>query len=222
MATLFENGSICTRKETDDPLPGREDMATTEPAMSLVFKHDGYVVSVTVSHDHNLVTLRHPDGKTEVHTLETQAETTSTTLTKQQDSGSQAPIGQTATTKLVTAVTQEHVDMVIGTIAPEVNNARQWYAVYRVLVDKHFIDKGDFGRFVSMVRNKVPNHKHLPDEKAMSFMATGSFTKPVRLWDADNAPVRGKRFFAYQALARRTNELYKKYAPPRPENQDDG
>ena len=48
----------------------------------------------------------------------------------------------------------------------------------------------------------MPNHPHLPVGSELIRLATGSFRKPVALWDRNDAPVRGKRFEAYLRIAR--------------------
>ena len=48
---------------------------------------------------------------------------------------------------------------------------------------------------------------YLPTRLELHRMATLSFTKPVALWRADNAPVQGKRFVAYLNIAREMRDL---------------
>ena len=57
------------------------------------------------------------------------------------------------------------------------------------------------------VKEDVPGHASLPDAKDLPRVAVDSFSKPVRKWDAHNAPVSGKRFRDYCEIARRVDEL---------------
>ena len=53
----------------------------------------------------------------------------------------------------------------------------------------------------------VPEHKPLPTIVEMQRLAVQSFSKPVAMWRADNAPVKGKRFKDYLHIAQRTKAL---------------
>ena len=90
----------------------------------------------------------------------------------------------------------------IRQIVPMVENGRQWYAVYRALCDRKAVETDDFYGFAALVARIVPDHPHLPVGSELIRLATGSFRKPVALWDRNDAPVRGKRFEAYLRIAR--------------------
>ena len=101
----------------------------------------------------------------------------------------------------------EKVDWVIKEIADEVKQGRQWYAVYRPLVEKEVVDEGDYIAFCNLVNKAVPQHEHLPVADELQRMAVQSFRKPVRLWKPKDAPVQGKRFTDYQQIGLETLEL---------------
>ena len=65
---------------------------------------------------------------------------------------------------------------------------------------------GDFQGFCQRVKSVVPEHRHLPAYEELQRMNVQSFARSVRLWDAQNAPVKGKRFDDYLALAQKTRQ----------------
>jgi hypothetical protein len=99
------------------------------------------------------------------------------------------------------AITPQQVSEAIAAVAPMIVTGRQWYAVYRPLVDLRKVDKGDYEGFCQLVRSIVPDHAHLPTAQEMQRMAVQSFDKPVPLWNERNAPVTGKRFKSYLSIA---------------------
>lgn len=104
-------------------------------------------------------------------------------------------------------VTRQQVEAMIGGLAKQIKAGRQWYAVFRPLVDVTFLTAKDYDEFVGMVRKVVPDHEHLPKRLELQRMAVGSFTKPVKKWREDNAPVRGTRFYNYKAIAMHTFDV---------------
>ena len=102
--------------------------------------------------------------------------------------------------------TRQEVSDAIQVVAPLINEKRKWYAVYRVLVDRDVLSENAYDTFVQWVEDDVPAHACLPDAKDLPRMAYASFSKPVKRWDAQNAPVSGKRFRDYCEIARRMEE----------------
>ena len=102
--------------------------------------------------------------------------------------------------------TRQEVSDAIQVVAPLINEKRKWYAVYRVLVDRGVLPENAYDTFVQWVEDDVPAHTCLPDAKDLPRMAYASFSKPVKRWDAQNAPVSGKRFRDYCEIARRMEE----------------
>ena len=106
-----------------------------------------------------------------------------------------------------TVPTRQQVSDAIQAVAPLVNEKRKWFAVYRVLVDRDVLHEQAYDTFVQWVKEDVPGHASLPDAKDLPRVSVDSFSKPVRKWDAHNAPVSGKRFRDYCEIARRVDEL---------------
>ena len=98
-------------------------------------------------------------------------------------------------------VTADRVEEVIREIAGQITVARQWYAVYRPLVDCKVLSEGGFLDFTEWVKRIVPNHLYLPKAVEMQRMCDKSFRNAVVLWDRSNAPVQGKRFDDYRRIA---------------------
>lgn len=108
---------------------------------------------------------------------------------------------------VVKKLSVEDVDQCIIKIGPQVKHARQWYAVQRKMVDREVAKEGDFLTFCTRVARLLPEHEHLPVAKELSRMAVQSFAKPVSMWDANNAPVRGNRYFDYLQIAMSMDKL---------------
>lgn len=102
---------------------------------------------------------------------------------------------------------QRKVEQAVRQIAPMVDNARQWYAVYRALSDRRVLTAGDYQGMVEMVGRLLPDHPHQPVASELGRLAVQSFRKPVGLWERTDAPVKGKRFDDYLRIARRMLEL---------------
>lgn len=109
--------------------------------------------------------------------------------------------------KKLVAIPEEMVQTTLREIAEEIEVARQWFAVYRAMVDLSVIEAGNFKGFSEMVREAVPQHAHLPVMDDLQRMDVESFSKPVALWDEKNAPVQGKRFRRYVEIAQQTEKL---------------
>jgi hypothetical protein len=99
------------------------------------------------------------------------------------------------------------VDSVIVEVGAQVKHARQWYAVYRALLDSQQADEGSLTPFCEHVAQLLPDHGHLPTARELQRMAVQSFAKPVALWNPTNAPVSGVRFTDYLRIAHLTAEL---------------
>lgn len=61
--------------------------------------------------------------------------------------------------------------------------------------------------FCNRVARLLPEHEHLPVAKELSRMAVQSFAKPVSMWDINNAPVKGTRFYDYMQIAKNMDKL---------------
>ena len=107
----------------------------------------------------------------------------------------------------VKKLSPEAVDQCICKIGEQVKHARQWYAVQRKMVDREVAEEGDMVNFCERVARLLPHHEHLPVAKELSRMAVQSFSKPVAMWDINNAPVRGTRFYDYLQIALNMDKL---------------
>jgi hypothetical protein len=99
-------------------------------------------------------------------------------------------------------LSSEQVDELLIRIGDSVQHARQWYAVMRAMVDAEVQDEMDFEGFCSRVCRLLPQHEHLPDPREVQRMAVFSFAKRVSMWVECDAPVTGKRYRDYLAIAK--------------------
>lgn len=109
--------------------------------------------------------------------------------------------------KAAKKLTNEEVDERIVKIGSLVVHARQWFSVYRALLDKELTEEDDFTGICDRVKRLLPDHKHLPDPKELSKMNVLSFTKPLSMWVESNAPVRGQRFKDYLRIGMSMSNL---------------
>ena len=107
------------------------------------------------------------------------------------------------------AASPQRVEEAVRAAAPQVKYGRQWYAVYRTMVDRKSVADGDYAGFVGLLREVVPEHTHLPRVIELQRMAVQSFSKPVVLWEKGNAPVAGQRYDDYLRIARIVSEKLK-------------
>jgi DNA polymerase V len=104
-------------------------------------------------------------------------------------------------------ITPDRVESVIFDVSSMVKNGRQWYAVFRKLVELTNLGMAEMEPFCTLVTSIIPKHQFLPVASELQRMATQSFVRVSRLWDENDAPVTGKRFRDYQKIANRTEEL---------------
>lgn len=106
-------------------------------------------------------------------------------------------------------LSRKQQEEVIREVSKMIKVGRQWYAVYRPLIDyeSELVKRGDFDGFCRLVARVVPDHEKLPTTQEMQRMAVMSFDKPVSKWDENNAPVTPGRFQKYLAIAESVNDL---------------
>ena len=104
-------------------------------------------------------------------------------------------------------LTEEQLKEIVIKVAPLIKNKRQWYGVFRPLVDKGYEPRGIYDGFCDKVARWAPEHAFLPKPVDLQRMAVQSFDKPVRHWDKNNAPVMGKRYNEYLAIAERVQMM---------------
>lgn len=109
--------------------------------------------------------------------------------------------------ELLLTPSQQKINNAIIEIKPMIQTARQWFAVYRVLIDRKVIEKDDFHSFRMMVECALGNDAPTINEADMRRIEVLSFSKPVILWDEQNAPVQGKRFSDYLNIAKSFSSL---------------
>lgn len=95
------------------------------------------------------------------------------------------------------------VDDALREIGRYVLLKRHWISVYRPLKDRELDVASSYETFCEWVTKVLPNHPKLPTVRELQRMDVQSFSKPVRLWDRDDAPVDRKRFAEYLGIAKR-------------------
>lgn len=99
-------------------------------------------------------------------------------------------------------LTEKELDTLIVKISAEITISRQWYSVYRAMVDCGVWTMGDIQGFCNRVKQLLPDFNFLPDAKDLaSRMDVMSFAKPLTMWTERNAPVGGARFEEYRRIA---------------------
>lgn len=102
--------------------------------------------------------------------------------------------------------TTGQVEEAIRAAGAVVKQKRQWYAVFRALVDAEVYGADEYDPFVATVTGTVPGHGRLPSSAELRRMAVQSFRKEVSRWKESDAPVSKSRFAAYLRIARLTAE----------------
>ncbi len=97
-------------------------------------------------------------------------------------------------------ITDDMISDAIRKVASLVTNSRQWYAVYRAMIDAGVYEKNDYSSFCEKVEKEAPNNQYKPKRDELIRMVQRSFRRPVKLWSEDDAPVTGKRFYDYQSM----------------------
>ena len=103
-------------------------------------------------------------------------------------------------------ITAERVEQVIREMGNMVKQIRQWYAVFRAMVDLELLSECDYAPFAEKVSALLPTHKRLPQTAELRRMAVDSFRKNVEEWKSNDAPVSGYRFDTYLEIAKLTKK----------------
>lgn len=104
-------------------------------------------------------------------------------------------------------ISQQRISWAIREIAPFVTIGRQWFAVYRAMADLNVVREEDFDGFCQRICDEIPTHHPLPSRIEMQRMAIQSFARPLNKWDSHNAPVTGKRYTDYVAIAKKMKKM---------------
>lgn len=94
-------------------------------------------------------------------------------------------------------LTREDVDRALLRMGSKVKRGRHWLGPCRILMDCGFIPKNRYDLFCELVRDVLPEHKHLPQEAELRRMAVDCFSKPFGTWKEDKAPVHGQHYLCY-------------------------
>lgn len=98
-------------------------------------------------------------------------------------------------------LTDEIVQRAVKKWLPEMTNSRQWFCVYRVLVDKGYLRDHAFHELKERMDALFPDNDFNINPKDLSRMCYGSFDKRLFFWEESTAPVQGKRYQEYLRLA---------------------
>ena len=99
-------------------------------------------------------------------------------------------------------LTDAKVKSAIDKMEQKITNSRQWYSVFRILVDRgYYLSNDSISTFVGDVAKWVPEHPYLPNVYDFTKVAQGCFRKPVAFWNPEDAPVTGKRYIDYLDIA---------------------
>lgn len=107
---------------------------------------------------------------------------------------------------------EDQIELAVKGVAVYVLLKRQWISVYRPLKERNAEIASSYETFCEGIAKIVPNHMNLPTVRELQRMDVQSFTKPVRLWERDDAPVEGRRFDEYLSIAKRFKDLLAKYS----------
>ena len=107
-------------------------------------------------------------------------------------------------------ITPERIHDIIYEMGEVVTHGRQWYAVYRAMVDKGVLEDGNYTDFCESVTTLLPDHGHLPVPGELRRMAVQTFRKSPTLWERGDAPVSGQRFDDYLRIANLTADKLRK------------
>lgn len=92
-------------------------------------------------------------------------------------------------------------------IRDSVGSKSQWFSIYRVLVDCNEVEEGDFGGFEGLLDEHMGDAAPTLNLKELSRMNVLSFSKPLKDWDVNDAPLQTSRARIYLTLARKFERL---------------
>ena len=110
----------------------------------------------------------------------------------------------------VQPITDELVQKAVKKLLPKMTSNRQWFCVYRVLVDKGYLHDHAFYELRERMDALFPNNDFNINAKDLSRMCYGSFDKRLFFWEESTAPVQGKRYAEYLRLAQEFQSLLEK------------
>lgn len=98
---------------------------------------------------------------------------------------------------------------ILDPIVSLIKNSRQWFPLYRILVDGNYVKKGDFVDFQSKMQAIYDNNLPIPiDIRDLSKLEVQSFALPFNKWNIQNAPVQGNTFNHYNKIGEYSKEVF--------------
>lgn len=98
-------------------------------------------------------------------------------------------------------ITDARVYSALTQVLPDIKVGRMWFCVYHVLVTVGYLRRGDYEGLKTRIDELIPDNDFKINPHDISRMDVSSFAKRISLWDENDAPVSGKRFKEYKALA---------------------
>lgn len=98
---------------------------------------------------------------------------------------------------------------ILNPIVSLIKNSRQWFPLYRILVDGNYIKKGDYADFQAKMLNIFDNQLPIPiDTHDLSKLEVLCFAQPFNKWNKENAPVQGNTYRQYNKIGECSKEVF--------------
>lgn len=101
-------------------------------------------------------------------------------------------------------IVRESIELVMPTLE---KNSRMWFCVYRALLDKRYLSRGNLELFEEKMKMLFPDRELNINIRDLSRLEIGCFRKPIRYWREYDAPMKGKWFENYKNLADKMLDL---------------
>ena len=112
-----------------------------------------------------------------------------------------------ASERRVVRVSEKKVTKALFGIKDSVGSQVMWFCIYRVLVDYNAVEDEDFAGFCGLLDDYMGDAAPVLDPRELSRMNALSFSKPLKEWDVNNAPLQAPRARTYLTLARKFERL---------------
>lgn len=104
-------------------------------------------------------------------------------------------------------VNDDNVRKAVARIERQMTSSRQWFCIYRVLVDRGCLEDHDFAGLREKMNELFPDNDFSINPKDLARLDVGSFRKHLLFWEEADAPVQGKRYWEYHTLAKAFQDL---------------
>ena len=104
-------------------------------------------------------------------------------------------------------ISDEKLRKAVAKIERQMSSSRQWFCIYRVLVDKGYLEDHDFVGLREKMDELFPSHDFSINPKDLARLDVGPFRKRLFFWEEADAPVQGKRYWEYHTLAKAFQDL---------------